>query len=230
MNGGRRLRAALVGPGRMGEAVAGCLEERGHEVVARLGRGSSTAAVRDADVAFEFTRPEAAAGNVRALIEAGVPTVCGTTGWSPEGIAPLAAARGVPVLVAANFSIGVAVLDALLAEACRRLAAFPDFELGIVERHHRDKVDAPSGTARGLARRAAESYGVEPPIASLRGGGVPGEHRVIFEGAEESLEIVHYARSRRIFAAGAVAAAEWLVGSGRHGLISFETFLKELAR
>lgn len=223
------LRAAIVGNGVMGSAVAAVWRERGHEVGTTVERGGSLEEARGADVAFEFTIPEAAAGNVERLLGLGVPTVCGTTGWDAAAAKDLARELEIPLLVAPNFSIGVAVLRAALAEASRRLAAFPEFEPGIVERHHARKRDSPSGTARMLAGVIAETGGAEPQVLALRQGGQPGEHRVLFEGDEECLELLHRARSRRVFAIGAVRAAEWLVGSGVRGPIGFEDFLERRA-
>jgi 4-hydroxy-tetrahydrodipicolinate reductase len=227
------LRAALVGPGRMGSAVAGVWRERGNAIAVEIGRGDDLAAgVRGAavDVAFELSRPEAAAANVDRLLALGVPTVCGTTGWDPEPARRRAAEEGVPLLVAANFSLGVAVLRAAVAEAARRLAAFPELEPGIVERHHAEKADSPSGTAKMLAATIAEALGTEPPIVALRHGGQPGEHRVIFEGADEEVELLHRARSRRAFALGAALAGEWLATERPPGPQTFEDFLERSRR
>jgi 4-hydroxy-tetrahydrodipicolinate reductase len=210
----------------MGGAVAAVWRERGHDVAATVGRGGRLDEAAGVDVAFEFTRPEAAAGNVEALLRLGLPTVCGTTGWDPTEARELARREGVPLMVAPNFSLGVAVLAAAVAEAARRFAAFPGFDAGIVERHHVAKLDSPSGTARMLAATVAAAAGGEPPpIVALRQGGQPGEHRVIFEGADEEVELVHRARSRRAFALGAALAGEWLVGERPPGPVSFATFL-----
>lgn len=224
------LRAAFVGHGQMGAAVAAVWQERGHEASVVLTRGDSLDAARGVDVAFEFTLPDAAAGNVEALLRHGLPTVCGTTGWDPAPMRDLADELEVPLLVAPNFSIGIAVLRAAVAEAAGRLAPFAGFETGIVERHHSRKVDSPSGTARMLAETVRDVVGAEPPVVALRQGGQPGEHRVIFEGADETLELLHRARSRRVFAAGAVAAAEWLVAAEVRGAVTFEQFLEASRR
>jgi 4-hydroxy-tetrahydrodipicolinate reductase len=224
------MRAAVVGPGKMGSAVAAVWQARGHEVALTLGRGDDPAAAQGCDVAFELTRPEAAAANVEALLRAGVPTVCGTTGWDPAEANRLARELAVPLLVAANFSIGVAVLRHLAAEAARRLAPFAEFEPGIVERHHAAKVDSPSGTARMLAATVGdERGGRQPPVAALRHGGQPGEHQVIFEGAQECLELTHRVRSREVFALGAVAAGEWLARQHPPGPVTFDDFLRQAA-
>jgi len=108
----------------------------------------------------------------------------------------------------------------------RLLAPFPAYEPGIVERHHSAKKDAPSGTAKLLAAEvAAQRGGATVPIVSLRHGGQPGEHAIIFEGPDEAIEIIHRARSRALFAAGAIAAAEWLVLARPPGPVSFDDFL-----
>lgn len=219
------LRAVFVGRGGMGRAVEEAWRGRGHQVALRLGHDGELGAV-DADLAFEFTHPEAAPQRVRQLLELGLPTVCGTTGWDATPARELAAQRAVPLLVAPNFSIGVAVLRRLVLEAARALAPFPDFEPGILERHHRRKKDSPSGTAKLLAAAVAEGRGgAAPPVVALRQGGQPGEHLVIFEGADEELELLHRARSRAVFAAGAVAAGEWLVAARPPGPVTFEEFL-----
>jgi 4-hydroxy-tetrahydrodipicolinate reductase len=228
------LKALVVGAGAMGAAIAELWTGRGHEVVARVGRlddlGGATSggsAAAEADVAFEFTHPDSAPVRVLELLRLGMPTVCGTTGWDPTPARELAARLGVPLLVAANFSIGIAVLRRLVADAARALAPFAEFEPGIVERHHSRKKDAPSGTAKMLAATvAAARGGSAPPVAALRQGGVPGEHLVIFEGADESLELGHRVRTRKVFAAGAVAAAEWLVAAKPPGPVTFEEFLE----
>lgn len=235
------LRAALIGPGRMGSAVAEVWRERGHEIAVEVGRGDDLEAVlgdagasvvgaASVDVAFEFSRPEAAGGNVERLLALRVPTVCGTTGWDPAAARERAAADGVPLLVAPNFSIGVAVLRAAVAEAARRLAGVPDFAAGIVERHHAKKLDSPSGTAKMLAATVAEALGTEPAVVALRHGGQPGEHRVIFEGADEEVELLHRARSRRAFALGAALAGEWLAAERPPGPVTFDDFLERSRR
>ncbi|MBN1514088.1 MAG: dihydrodipicolinate reductase [Phycisphaerae bacterium] len=225
------MRIALVGLGKMGRAIETVAGERGHEVTARVELGGpALAEVVEAarpDVAFEFTQPSAARENVTALLRLRVPVVCGTTGWAPKDLEPLTTETGTPLLAAANFSIGVAVLRRIVCEAAAALRAFPEFEPGLVERHHSAKVDAPSGTANVLADIIARASGRESvPVVSLRQGGQPGEHSIIFEGAAESLVITHQARSRDIFATGAVRAAEWLVQARPAGLLDFEMFLE----
>ena len=165
------------------------------------------------------------------LLSKRIPVVSGTTGWDTAPAVRVAREQKIPFLHSPNFSIGVAVMKRLATQAAALLAPFPSFEPGILERHHAAKKDAPSGTAKLLAS-AVESAraGARVPVVALRQGGQPGEHVLYFEGESESLEIVHRARSRAIFAAGAVAAAEWLLGSGRRGPATFEEFLDDVSR
>lgn len=221
------MKAVVVGTGRMGREIEAALFRRGHQVAFRVGRGDPLDGISPStvDVALEFTLPEAARGNCEALLSLGVPVVSGTTGWDPEPARWMAGERRVGFLYSPNFSIGVAVARRAVDVAARALAPFPEFQPGILERHHAAKKDAPSGTAKVLAATIREALGRDVPIVALRQGGQPGEHSVFFEGADETVEVIHRARARSIFAAGAVAAAEWLVKSGPAGPATFDQFL-----
>ena len=207
---------ALIGLGRMGRAVEQLAPEHGFVVVARLGRGTpiTSGSLGGAAVAIEFSAPSSAAANVRACLAAGCPIVVGTTGWYAELPAlheQIQAHRGA-LLTAPNFSLGVAVFQHLVAEAARRFADVPGFDAHLIEIHHSAKKDAPSGTAAALAA-AATAAGARPmPITSVRTGSVPGTHEIVFDAPFEQVRLVHEARDRRVFAAGALAAARWLLG------------------
>lgn len=228
------MKALIVGPGKMGREIEAVLLRRGHGVRARYGRRDDLEALEPdvVDVAFEFTAPESAPKTVATLLMHRVPVVSGTTGWDVAPMKRLAEERKVPFLHAPSFSIGAAALRRAAMVLGGALARFPEFEPAIVERHHSAKRDAPSGTAKAIA----ESVGVgrsaseEIPIVSLRHGGQPGEHVLVFEGPDESIELVHRARSRSVFALGAVRAAEWLVASGLTGPVTFEDFLDRRTR
>ena len=225
------MRALLVGYGKMGRAIEAVLVQRGHGVAGRLGRGASSDSASSADVAFEFTAPDSAAALVSLLLSRKIPVLSGTTGSDVASAVRQAREQQIPFLHSSNFSLGVAALRRAVAAAAAALAAFPEFEPGIVERHHAKKKDAPSGTAKVLASTLEEASGrAGVPIASLRQGGAPGEHLVFFEGEDETLELVHRARSRAIFALGAVRAAEWMLKSGRKGPLTFEEFFNESSR
>ena len=218
---------ALIGMGKMGNALAELAPSRGFDVVARLDHAHriTRESLNDAAVAIEFTTPAAAVGNVRACIAAGCPVVVGTTGWYdalPALREDVVRAKGA-LLTAPNFSLGVAVFDRVVAEAGRLFAGMPGFETHLLETHHSAKKDAPSGTAASLARSAAAALGRDVPITSVRVGSVPGTHELIFDGAFEQVRLVHEARDRRVFAEGALAAARWLIG--RTGVFTMQDVL-----
>jgi 4-hydroxy-tetrahydrodipicolinate reductase len=216
------VRIAIVGNGRMGRAVAAVAEARGHTIHAvvggaenRGGRALAAERLAGADVAVEFTRPDAVVANLERLIEAGVPTVTGTTGWHDElpRIAALVERSGGALLHAANFSLGVHFFLRAAGELARRFAGHPEFDAFILEEHHATKRDAPSGTARELQARARAADPARAfPITSVRAGATPGTHVVAFDGPYERVTLRHESRSRDGFAAGALAAAEWLPG------------------
>ena len=187
-------------------------------------------ALVDVDVIIELSLPAATAKVIAAAVRRGLPLVSGTTGLGEQTLAAIndAAAR-IPILYTANLSPGIAVLSELVGRAAAALG--PDYDIEIVEKHHRNKVDAPSGTALALAHAAARACperqlrfqqgrsghtGVRPfdeiGLHAVRGGGVFGEHAVILAGSHERLELSHMAGSRTLFAAGALRAARYLVG------------------
>ena len=226
--------------GAMGEALRRVIDESGHDYSGGADKGDDVrelAAV--SDVLIDFSAPAALAGNLDAAVNAEVPIVIGTTGLgSLHHDAIDKAARRIAVLQTGNTSLGVTLLAHLVREAASRLDS--DWDIEIVEMHHRRKVDAPSGTALLLGEAAAAARGIvlaehsesgrdghtgpraEGAIgfAALRGGTVAGEHSVIIAGEEERLILSHSAEDRAIFARGAIRAAEWLRGQapGRYGM------------
>jgi 4-hydroxy-tetrahydrodipicolinate reductase len=227
------VKIAIIGNGRMGKAVAELAVERGHSihtVVNRVENPGGRALTRDrlsgADVAVEFTRPDTAVGNLERLIELGIPTVTGTTGWTEElpRIASLVEKQAGALLHAANFSVGVHLFFQAARDLARHFRGRSEFAVSIHEEHHAAKVDAPSGTALLLQRQL---WGEEPgrrfPITSVRSGDIPGTHTLTYEGPFESIALIHITRSRRVFAAGALSAAEWL--PGHTGVFTFEDML-----
>jgi 4-hydroxy-tetrahydrodipicolinate reductase len=220
--------------GRDAGVLAG-LEPLGLEVSSDL-----PAALAAADVAIDFSQPHATRANIAACRAARKPLLIGTTGFAAEVTeAELdAAARDIPLLIAPNTSLGVALLMDLVRRAARALPA--EFDIEIMEAHHRMKRDAPSGTALALARAAGEGRGLAAPealagssaarvgprrqgeigFAVVRGGDIVGEHTVLFAGPGEELRLSHRAADRALFARGALRAALWLLGRppGRYGM------------
>ncbi|MCC7196274.1 MAG: hypothetical protein IT356_12025 [Gemmatimonadaceae bacterium] len=227
----KQLPLAIIGDGRMGRGVRDIAAHAGFDVVAFLGAADvaggapSAAQLGGAAVAIEFTVPAAAAANVLACADAGVPVVCGTTGWdaSRRRVEDEVRRRGGALLWSPNFSVGVHVFTRLVERAAADFAAAGGFSAHVIETHHAAKVDAPSGTAKRLAERASHALGEAVPVTSIRTGYVPGTHEVVFDALFEQVRLVHEARDRRLFAAGALAAASWL--AGRKGVFTMDDFL-----
>lgn len=217
----------------MGQAVAALGSQRGHSIHTVVnssdnagGRALTRERLAGVDVAVEFTRPEAVVPNLERLIELGIPTVTGTTGWSGAlpRITDLVHARRGAVLHAANFSAGVHLFLRTAREMARQFSLRPEFVAFIREEHHAAKLDAPSGTALLLQQRLGDSDPSRSfPITSVRAGSVPGTHTLTYEGQHETVSLSHVARDREAFAAGALAAAEWL--PGKTGVFTFEHLL-----
>ena len=196
------------------------------DVVAQCDLGDSIGpAVRICDVAIDFSHADTIAEICAAALQHRKPLVIGTTGHSTEQRGTIEeSARSLPIVFASNFSIGVNVLFWLTRKAAEQLGG--DFNVAIVETHHKMKKDAPSGTAKTLAQvlKATRKTKREIPIRSIREGDVVGEHTVNFTGPGERLELTHRAASREIFARGALRAAEWII-SQPPGLYSMQDVL-----
>ena len=238
-------RIGIIGSaGRMGQALVEATAAAGEAYAGGVDQGGDLAALAAAsDVLVDFSAPAALEGNLDAALVAGIPIVVGTTGleerhhWLCDD-----AAVKIAVLQTGNTSLGVTLLAHLVREAASRLGE--DWDIEISETHHRMKVDAPSGTALLLGQAAAEGRGInlaaqavrgrdgitgarEPGtigFASLRGGSVAGDHTVHFLANDERIALTHLAENRRIFAKGAVRAAQWLIGKGA-GRYSMEQVL-----
>lgn len=224
------MRVLLIGDGKMGRALAQLAAERGLTVVGPYGPADMARGLTPglADVAIEFTQPDAAAANVRAALAVGLPVVCGTTGWD-DALAQLrieVAASGGTLLHAANFSLGVHLFRQLVATAARLMRG-TGFDLHQVETHHKAKLDAPSGTARVLAAAAEAALGAPVPTTSVRVGHVPGTHTFVLDGPFEQITLTHEARDRRVFAAGALDVAVWL--AGQRGLRTLDDYVASLS-
>lgn len=225
-------RIAVIGMGKMGRAVAQLATERGWPIVATLdaedvrgGAGITRDALAGADVAIEFTIPEAAPENVRACVRAGCPVVVGTTGWEAarRAVEEEVLAAGGAMLWSPNFALGVNLFWQVAELAARLAGRSRGFDAHIVETHHAAKRDAPSGTALELARVSSAAFGREIPVTSIRTGFVPGTHELVLDAPFEQLHVTHIARDRRVFADGALVAARWLVG--RRGVYTMRDLL-----
>jgi 4-hydroxy-tetrahydrodipicolinate reductase len=226
-------RLAIIGMGKMGRIIDELAPARGWEVVARLDEaetkdGISREGLRGADVAVEFTTPAVAPENIRQVVECGCPIVVGTTGWHAAlaEVSAYVTERGGSMLTASNFSLGVNVFEQIVETAARLLGRTTSFDAQIIETHHAAKKDAPSGTAATLGRAASAAWGRgrDIPITSVRTGFVPGTHEFLFDAPFEQIRLEHVARDRRVFAEGALVAAEWLIG--RRGVFTMKDVLR----
>jgi 4-hydroxy-tetrahydrodipicolinate reductase len=221
----------VLGKGKTGSIVAAVARERGHSVrVLDQAENRDAAAltaptVAGVDVFIDFTTPEAAVENMRAILARGCRVVVGTTGWYDklEEMKTLALRRGGGLLYGSNFSLGVQKLFRLTEQ----LAHLDGYQIAISETHHTSKIDAPSGTAITLRQIIqAARPGTHVEVASHRVGEVAGEHVVTAASDSDTLELKHVARNRRGFALGAVRAAEWL--AGKSGVWDFREIFDQL--
>jgi len=228
---------AIVGYGKMGRMIERLAPEYGFEVRAKFSgaenseaRALTTETLRGVDVAVEFTRPDAAVGNLQRLAAFGVATVCGTTGWFGElsDLQLRVEATSSALVWGSNFSVGVNLFREVVAEAARRFSREVSYGAWGWEIHHAAKKDAPSGTLLALAEEMKQNgYEREISLSANRAGAVPGAHEIGFDSAEDTITIRHTARSREGFARGALRAANWVIG--KKGVYEFREILGELA-
>ena len=234
-------RIGIIGSkGRMGHAIAQAIADAGEDLAGGIDVGGDPLALaKQSDVLVDFSSPGALEANLDAAMESGVPLVVGTTGLEERHHFLVdSASHDLAVLQTGNTSLGVTLLAHLVREAASRLGE--DWDIEIVETHHRNKVDAPSGTALLLGEAAAGGRGIDLAessergrdgitgarrqgaigFASLRGGSVPGDHAVHFLSDNERIALSHLAENRMIFAKGAVKAALWLAeqSAGRYDM------------
>ncbi|MBV6428879.1 MAG: 4-hydroxy-tetrahydrodipicolinate reductase [Haliscomenobacter sp.] len=236
------MKIALIGYGKMGKIIAKLAEEAGHTIALVIDRDNldelTSGRLAEAEVAIEFSQPESAVGNIIACLEAGLPVVCGTTGWLDhldEVKAQVASCQGA-LFYASNYSIGVNLFFAINRYLARLMNGQPQYDVALEEIHHTQKLDAPSGTAITLANSIVEEIDrkqtwvaqVPPapgeiPIHSIRLGETPGTHQIVYTSPVDSIVIRHEANSREGFAKGALEAAQWLVG--KQGVFGMEDML-----
>ena len=251
------MKAAIIGHGKMGREIEKILLERGHRIGAVIDEANASeldaAHLVGIDVALEFTTPDAAYGNIRACIDAGIPVVSGTTGWTNrlEELRSYCREKGGALFYASNYCLGVNLMFRLNRYLAEMIGRVGGYGVRIAEVHHTQKKDAPSGTAITLAEgiidrldtkqgwvnyapgiehaanrveRSEETPADCVEIRSVREGAVPGIHTVSYESEDDRLEIRHTIKNRRTLAAGAVVAAEFLCG--KRGVYGMDDLLK----
>lgn len=226
------MKLLVLGKGKTGALVTEIARERGHEVRAVgsaenvEGAALTGEALSGIDIVIDFTTPDAVVANIARCATVGVNMVVGTTGWysERERVRKTVEESGIGLLYAANFSVGVNVFFDIARVAGALLKQ--DYEGHIIEVHHAQKKDAPSGTAAALQGILRESGGKELEITSLREGDIVGQHMIVLDSPQDSITLMHAAKSRRAFAQGAVLAAEWM--QGRRGFFEFRDMLRAL--
>jgi 4-hydroxy-tetrahydrodipicolinate reductase len=230
------MKIALLGYGKMGQIIEHFAVERGHEIVLKISLQNqaelTTANLSKADVAIDFSAPNAALNNIYACFEANLPIVVGTTGWygQLQEVKNQCLASNNTLLYGSNFSIGVNLFFHVNKVLAKLMNNFPAYEVQVEEIHHTQKLDAPSGTAMTIAEEIIDNLDRKKEwvnelgdtpfeevlksdqllIASQRIENVPGTHTVVYSSEVDEIEIKHTAHSRAGFALGAVIAAEWL--------------------
>jgi 4-hydroxy-tetrahydrodipicolinate reductase len=216
------MKLLLVGHGKMGQLVGTLAPQYDWEVAGVIdpgsplhGGGPDADCWTGVDVAIDFSTPDSVIANAVVLAKRGISLVIGTTGWSAREaeLRQAVADAGTGIVVAPNFSTGVVLFEALVAQAAKLFAPQTDFAAFLHEAHHSAKKDAPSGTAF-LLKKTMEQAGFPRPIdvSSTRAGFIPGTHTVGFDGPAETVTLTHTARDRTAFARGALAAARWVHG------------------
>ena len=240
------MKVALIGYGKMGREIEKVLVSRAHEVVLTIdinnAQDFTAKNLRKADVAIEFSAPDAAFGNIVRCLEAGVPVVCGTTAWLSklDEVIQLCKKNEGAFFYASNYSIGVNLFFKINRELAALMNRFAEYDVTLNEIHHTQKRDAPSGTAITLAEgivencerktewflgptRGATTYPEKLEVTAQRRSVVPGTHTIVWESPADTITIEHVAKNRSGFAVGAVVAAEFIVG--KKGVFTMEDIL-----
>jgi 4-hydroxy-tetrahydrodipicolinate reductase len=225
------MKIALIGYGKMGQAIEAIAIEKGHQIVLKIDINNAADFTKEnmakADVAIEFTGPHSAFGNVMKCIEFGIPVVCGSTGWLDKwpDVKYYCEKQGGTLVYASNYSIGVNLFFELNTYLAKLMSRHPDYRVIMEEIHHTHKKDAPSGTAITLAEQILQHFTAkkqwvnhksddpeELQILSERINPAPGTHKIKYASAVDDIEIIHTAHNRIGFAGGAMLAAEFAVG------------------
>lgn len=230
------MKIAILGYGKMGRTIEKLALQKGHSIVFKSSADYSEGKFEDADVAIEFSSPEAAVKNISHALESGIPVVSGTTGWLDhyEEISDLCKKRNGSFIYASNFSIGVNLFFNINEYAAKLMSQWQEYDVSIEEIHHKEKKDAPSGTAITLANQILKfsdkvDWNLDSieknqlKITAKREEDVKGTHIVSYDSKIDTISLKHEAHTREGFAMGAILAAEWLVD--KKGIYSMKDVL-----
>ena len=237
------MRLALIGYGKMGKEIEQIALQRNHTIPLIIDIHNlnefTTENLKKVDVAIEFTMPETAITNIRKCINAGIPIVCGTTGWHDQfdSIKDECLSKNSALFYASNYSLGVNIFSKLNEFLAKIMNNFPQYEVEMEEIHHIQKLDAPSGTAISLANGIInnlerkkkweldqQSNSESIKITVVRRDTVPGTHMILYDSDVDLIEITHSAKNRKGLALGAVLAAEFI--EGKKGIFSMDDLIK----
>lgn len=239
------MHIALIGYGKMGKMVEKAALARQHSVSAKLDsqKKITEETLNGTDMCIDFSHPSCAVDNIKQMAELGKNIVVGTTGWYDQikEVNEIVASNQIGLIYSPNFSIGVNLFFEIVAAAAKLMDPFLEYDVGMIEEHHNQKVDSPSGTALLIAeqllnhikrkKRVIEDLGGKTVpadaihISCLRCGSIPGTHTVVFDSLADNITLTHQARNREGFALGAIVAAEWL--KGRTGVFTMNDLFKE---
>ncbi len=248
------MNIALIGYGNMGREVEKAALKKDHTIINRIDprvRDADTTEITahslsGVEVCIEFTHPDSVIENIQKVVNIGIPLVVGTTKWFDHlnEIEQLVKEKNGSLIYAPNFSLGMNLFFKICETAANIMNNFNDYDPGGFEFHHNRKADAPSGTAKKLAQLLIDTIDrkktpvfnlgdqkIKPEelhFASLRTGSIPGTHQIIFDSEPDTITLIHTARSRQGFAAGALTAAEWIVN--KKGIFSFDEMMNELIK
>lgn len=231
------MNIALLGYGKMGQVIETLAKAAGHKIVFKSTSKSSEGQLDLADVAIEFSTPEAATTNLRLCFESKIPVVCGTTAWLDhwDEMVALCHNHDGALVYASNFSVGVQIFFELQRHLAQIMSRHPEYRISIEERHHLHKKDAPSGTAISLAQIVMESTNYRQwvlgpaktsddlSIEAIREPNTPGTHKVYYQSPIDEITLTHKAHTREGFASGALLAAHWVIG--KTGIFSMKDVL-----
>lgn len=231
------MKIALIGYGKMGKMVETLASTQAWEISAKFDENNPISVNQSVQekllgntVLIDFSTPDAVIDNINACAKLGKSMVVGTTGWQDHvtKIEETVNKSNIGFVYASNFSIGVNLFYKIIREAAQTCKPFKDYDPIIEEAHHKFKLDAPSGTANIIHQIMQNHYEQEIPITSTRGGYIPGTHTVIFDSAEDTIQLTHNARNRDGFAKGALMAAKWI--ENRKGFHTFNDVIDSTDR
>ncbi len=232
------MKIALLGYGKMGKVIEKIALQRGHDIVLKKTQLNSFQGLQEADIAIDFSIPDAAVNNISECLKNNIPVISGTTGWlqNYSEIENLCNEKKGSFIYSSNFSLGVNIFFKLNENLAKMMQKFSQYKVSMEETHHTQKLDAPSGTAISLANQIIENSGYtnwtlnqnssqnEIYINAKRIENISGTHSINYNSNVDSIEIIHTAHNREGFALGAVIAAEWLVG--KKGIFTMKDVLE----